>query len=671
MTSEKGLERMPAQLPALLLFVSLWFGPAVKAQAELVRYSDRAAFASSSADLKVLDFEGLAADSGFRQYKREGALLTAGLEFRPTGGGRFGPGFITVVGAWYQAGPIYETGTGAKLIWSPPNQPGDAHLDITLPGGVTAVGTDLWTAQPYASSVGVVFNTSDGRSRTSEVNTPQRPASAFVGLTADVPITSLRFTLPKGQTALILDNFTFGRKAEGGADRPPAAQKETEAGRQEVQAQTPSAPQSAPTSRPAPRPASPAANEGASKQTGQQPPSATRSGGGTIAYVRGGTEIRLVEPDGANDRRLWTHPDATEELGIFGVAWRPDGKELAFSSGHAAAHSLYHADLYAVRPDGSGFRKLTNPPDRGEFARYPQGSVSITVRNDQPAYLQANASAGVFIVYVAGADEPQQVTLPPGSAKTLLFKSVADFGDKAQAVVAMWGKYRWFVPGVDVRAGRTVKAPTFSITGDGIDLFGAFRPVWRSDGSRVSYRSGLCTLNSVPASPPAGEYIFGPLFGGKNPLGTCTWDWGPTPATANQLIYTENASGASSVYRIAEGGTHPGAKLMTYSDIEYQLLLDLRWLPDGSGFLFSNATLMRDSSDIYRYDFAEKRVRQLTRLGNGFARAFSVSPDGQSVVFERAKSLEDDEGCDLWVVGVNGGEPRLLVRNGQSPSWGK
>jgi hypothetical protein len=50
-----------------------------------------------------------------------------------------------------------------------------------------------------------------------------------------------------------------------------------------------------------------------------------------IAYVRGGTEIRLIEPDGSNDRRLWTHPDATSELGIYGVAWRPDHKELAFS----------------------------------------------------------------------------------------------------------------------------------------------------------------------------------------------------------------------------------------------------------------------------------------------------------------------------------------------------
>src|SRR6187200_2798188 len=200
---------------------------------------------------------------------------------------------------------------------------------------------------------------------------------------------------------------------------------------------------------------------------------------GTIAYIRGGTEIRLIEPNGNNDRRLWTHADAKEALGINDLAWRPDGKELAFSSSHAAVTSLFDADLYAIKPDGSALRKLTNPPDYNEFKQYPKGTVSITVRNTQFAFQQSQASSGIFIIYVAGAAEPQQITLPPGSSKTLVFKSVADFGKKAQAVVAMWGKFRWFIPGLDVKAGQTVKSPDLTISGNGIELFGAFHPVWR------------------------------------------------------------------------------------------------------------------------------------------------------------------------------------------------
>lgn len=390
---------------------------------------------------------------------------------------------------------------------------------------------------------------------------------------------------------------------------------------------------------------------------------------GTIAYVRDGAEIRALEADGSNDRRLWTHPDAKKPLGIDSLAWSPDGKELAFSSRHTAAASLYDADIFVIHADGSGLRKLTNAPQMSEFARFPKGNVSVTLRNDQPIYKQSQASAGIFIVYVAGAAEPQQITLPPGATKTIVFNQVADFGNTAQSVVAIWGNYRWFIPGVDVRAGATVKAPLFSITGDGIEYFGAYRPVWRQDGSRISYRSGTCTLNSVPINPTPGEYVYNPLFSGKHPLGTCVWDWGPTPATANQLLYTENASGDSSVYRIAEGGKHPGEKLTQYIDIEYQLLFDLRWLPDASGFLFSNQTLMRDSANIFRYDFASRRVTQVTHLANEFTGAFAISPDGQWIVFERSKSLDDDRAIDLWIARSNGANARLLVRNGFSPSW--
>lgn len=388
----------------------------------------------------------------------------------------------------------------------------------------------------------------------------------------------------------------------------------------------------------------------------------------SIAYIRGGTEIRLIEPDGSNDRRLWTHADASPELGIYGLAWRPDRKELAFSSAHTAVASLYHSDLYAIQPDGSGLRKLTNSPDRSEYARFPKGTVTVSVRNDQPGYQQTHASAGIFIVYVAGADEPQQITLPPGTSKTLVFKSVADFGKTAQPIVAAYGAYRWFMPGVDVIAKQIVKAPAFSITGDGIEYFGAFRPVWRSDGSRVSYRTGLCTVNSVPVNPTVGEYVFNPLFGGKNPLGSCTWDWGPA-SLANQIIYTENASGDSAIFRITEGGTHPGTKLTTFSDIEYQLLFDLHWLPDGSGLLYSTQTLMRDSANIFRYDFTTRKTTPVTRLENEFARSFSVSPDGKSIVFERAKTADKDQEADLWIVGVDGKNARLLVRNAFEPSW--
>jgi TolB protein len=391
---------------------------------------------------------------------------------------------------------------------------------------------------------------------------------------------------------------------------------------------------------------------------------------GSIAYVRDEKEIRIIQPDGSGDHQLWTHKDAKPYSGIGDLAWSPDGNSLAFSSGHASATSLFHSDLYVIKPDGSGLRKLTNPPDQTKYSNYPNGKVSVTVRNDSYSFQTSNATAGTFFVYVAGADAPQLANIPPGTSKTLTFNSVADFGKKAQAIVAIYGNYRWFEAGTDVQAGKTVKAPDMSITGDGIEYFGAFHPVWRSDGSEISYRTGVCTVDRIPTNPPEGEFYFKAMFGGKAPFGTCSWDWGPTQALANQVIYTENST-ESAIYLMTEGGTHPGTKLVNYSDVQYQLLQDLHWLPDGSGFLYSTVDLMRSSSNIFHYDFKSKQTTQVTKFENEFAKKFSISPDGTMVVYERTKEYDENSPADLWIQAMNGSNSRLLVKNAHSPSWGR
>src|SRR5688572_20952799 len=128
---------------------------------------------------------------------------------------------------------------------------------------------------------------------------------------------------------------------------------------------------------------------------------------GLIAYIRNSTEIRLIDSNGKNDRRFWTDTSIKESLGLYDLAWRPDGKELAFSSAHEALFSLYHADLYAIRPDGSNLRRVTNSPSRNGFSRYKKGSVTVTIRNNQYTFQQANASSGIFFLTMAGAEDPQ------------------------------------------------------------------------------------------------------------------------------------------------------------------------------------------------------------------------------------------------------------------------
>jgi len=393
---------------------------------------------------------------------------------------------------------------------------------------------------------------------------------------------------------------------------------------------------------------------------------------GLIAYIRNSTEIRLIDSNGKNDRRFWTDTSIKASLGLYDLAWRPDGTELAFSSAHEALFSLYHADIYTIRPDGSGLRRVTNSPSRNGFARYKKGSVTVTIRNNQYTFQQSNASSGVFFVTMAGAEDPQMVTVAPGAAKTITFKSVADFGKTGQGIVAINGSFRWFVPGTDVQAGQSVKAPDLIITGDGIEYSGAFHPVWKQDGSSISYRDGTCLIKTIAANPPEGEFQYTPIFKNKNPMGTCTWDYGPIPSMSDQVIYTENSGENSGIFMMKEGSAHdPSKKLTQFSDIQYQLLHQLRWLPDGSGFLYSTVDLFREAANIFRYDLRTRQTTQLTKLKGEFARKFCISPSGKWVVYERAKTNDEDKDIDLWIMKIDGTVEKLLAKNGSSPSWSR
>ncbi|HYX28955.1 MAG TPA: hypothetical protein VE863_10325 [Pyrinomonadaceae bacterium] len=97
-------------------------------------------------------------------------------------------------------------------------------------------------------------------------------------------------------------------------------------------------------------------------------------------------------------------------------------------------------------------------------------------------------------------------------------------------------------------------------------------------------------------------------------------------------------------------------------------MLEVEWLPDASGFLFALST--GSSANIYRYSFATKQPAQLTHFDGEFVRSFSIAPDGQSVVFERAPQFRGGS-SNLWTMRIDGKGQRLLVKDGSGPSWGK
>ena len=390
---------------------------------------------------------------------------------------------------------------------------------------------------------------------------------------------------------------------------------------------------------------------------------------GTIAYTRDndttGDEIRLIEPDGSNDRRIWSvgHPDPNNIIDITDLDWRPDAGTLAFASNHEAlgdvSCSLFDSDIFAIWPDGSGYRRITNAPSCANLESFPKGRVTVTVRN--------SSTRNLLFVYIQGAPSIQSILVSQGGSATVTFPGVADFGNAfLQQAVVIAGDGRWLAPiaAADVKPGQTVHAGTLDVAGAPIVDFGAYIPSWHSDGSRLGYiLISAGSMYRVPNNPVAGDYGE-PLLNldPSSPPSADVMDWGPTPARANQILYASYLNGG--IYLVTEGSNSVGTKLV---ETGIEGVVDLQWLPDGSGFLFTKQNFI-DRSNVYRYDFAGGGVTPLTQFTNEFAIDISVSPDGQWIVFERSTTNELTSG-DLWLMRRDGTNKRLLVQNGLRPSW--
>ncbi len=386
---------------------------------------------------------------------------------------------------------------------------------------------------------------------------------------------------------------------------------------------------------------------------------------GTIAYVVGndttGDQIWLIEPDKSNNRKIYSTgvPDPYEVDFMTSLAWRPDARELIFTSNHEEYCSWYNYDVYAILADGSGYRRVTNGPGCAQLANYPQGRVTLDTSNvpygDQ--------------VYVQGAPELKTVL-----GSTLTFDHVADLGNGVQPIAIVYGSYRSMGGWVDVKAGQSVTGDAYPYTSYS-DQLGAYNPVWRRDGSRVGYAFGCADLRGVADHAPAGD-SGQPLFDATG-VNTCVMDWGPTAGTANNILYFNDVGEATDpypagIYQTIEGGNAGTQKILMDS---LSKVFRLQYLPDASGFIFTYVD-SSTSSQVYRYDFQSDTITQLTNFSGKYARDFSISPDGQYIVFELAPDgLMCVFGCasDLWIMPltVSNPVPQLLVAGGAHPSWSR
>jgi len=395
---------------------------------------------------------------------------------------------------------------------------------------------------------------------------------------------------------------------------------------------------------------------------------------GTIAYVKPSTgDIHVISPDGTGDRVLWTYPQSSVSP-AFDLAWRPDGRELAFSSEHEGACSWYESDVYAIRYDGAGYRRITNSPACAVLATLPKGSVTVDV---------SNYTSSLVWVYVQGAPEVKSTY-----GGTVRFDDVADFGPGVvQPSIGIYGMYRLtsYPPYADVKPGQTVPGGNLTIMQySGFKGFGAGKVSWKADGSALAYGMRSASgITQIPANPSYGSIgVDLPVVEHASPRLVA---WGPTPATKDQYLYSsgmhvlkENVGG---IYLNTVGNASGGTQLVLIPDYSGQILYDIEWLPDGSGFLFALEFTQFPPdpvgmySDIFEYNFASRVITRLTSLrydsNAGGAEMLSISPDGQQIVFERAFFDPLNPSPSLWIMNRDGSNMHKLADDAGRPAWGR
>jgi TolB protein len=383
---------------------------------------------------------------------------------------------------------------------------------------------------------------------------------------------------------------------------------------------------------------------------------------GAIAYVRRSThDIHLISPDGSGDKTLWVAPHPRSPWPAYELAWRPDGGELAFSSDHEETCSYYESDIYSIRPDGTGYRRITNGPACAALAGLPKGSMTVNVN------ISSTPGGMVYVQGASGARFAQ-----PGA---MTFDNVADFGpgvlQRAVGIYTnLWGEQRseGYPPYADVQPGQRVSGGTVNIPGVGIGHFGIGKFAWKPDGTGLAYamRTGS-RINEISANPPygaIGEAI--PVVAGTAPLLVA---WGPDAAHRDLYLYYAKDEG---IYLNTLADPSGGTELVNVNALDGETVFDIEWLPDASGFLYSKKYVYLGIwTNIFEYRFATGKSAQITRLpDDNEARAFSISPDGRQIVFEWIKEPWDPT-SDLYVINRDGTGLRKLVGDAGRPAWGR
>lgn len=377
--------------------------------------------------------------------------------------------------------------------------------------------------------------------------------------------------------------------------------------------------------------------------------------GGLIAFASTRThlenpEIYVVRPNGTGLRRLTHTVGDAETLGDDGMpTWSPDGKQIVFTSNRTGTNALW-----VMRADGTLERKLYDSKRTDELD--PQFSPD----GRRIAFSRLALANGE--VWTVSSDGRNARRVAAGGRPTWL--------PARRPLAAAAGTRRELV---FVR-GEGNRRELYTIREDGSGLrrltnnrAGEAGPVWSPDGTRLLFTSSRDGDDEVFVMDADGRNVRQLT---RNRSLDLTPAWSPD---GRQIAFASDRArrGEPEIWLMRADGTAARRLIRTANHPTWQdAQFSPTFSPDGRRLIFAMAVAM-DNPELHVVGVDGRSLKRLTRTGGTYARYGDDtmphwSRDGRIVVFV---SNRDQRSSDVWVMNADATRQRPVVRFPRTDDW--